>query len=268
MSSNVPTILKTIVARKHEEVKERSQRRSEQALQALVDQASPVRGFSRCIAERIGRQEPAVIAEIKKASPSKGVIRDPFHVEDIARSYENAGATCLSILTDMDFFQGKDDYLQTGRSACGLPVIRKDFMIDPYQIVESRVLGADCILLIAACLSPTQMRDLAQTAQALGMDVLAEVHNAKELDTALTLDTPLIGINNRDLHSFEVSLQTTLDLLSDIPSDRIVVTESGIHERQDVETMLNAGVSSFLVGESFMRATDPGSQLKSLFFPA
>lgn len=267
MSTETPTILKKIVARKHEEVRERQVLRTLNELEAAAKGASAPRGFVTCIEARLERNEPAVIAEIKKASPSKGVIRNPFDVPAIARSYAGAGASCLSILTDVDFFQGSDDYLNQGRASCNLPVLRKDFMVDPYQIVESRAIGADCILLIAACLSRSQMQELAGLAKDMGLDVLVEVHNARELEDALTLNTRLIGINNRDLHSFEVSLQTTYDLLANIPDDRIVVTESGIHERKDVEAMLSRNVSTFLVGEAFMRAEDPGSQLKALFFP-
>ena len=209
-----------------------------------------------------------MIAEIKKASPSKGVIREHFVPADIAQSYEKGGATCLSVLTDIDFFQGADAYLQQARAACKLPVIRKDFMIDPYQIVEARALGADCVLLIVSALDDVKMAELASVAKSVGLDVLVEVHDGDELERALkTLDTPLIGINNRNLHTFEVSLETTLDLLPRVPRDRLVITESGILNRADVELMEISEVYSFLVGEAFMRAESPGAELQRLFFP-
>jgi len=264
--SNTPTILRTIVARKHQEILERRELVPESALRASIEQASPTRGFVAAIERSLDAGRSAVIAEIKKASPSKGVIRENFDPAAIAQSYAGAGATCLSVLTDVDFFQGADIYLQQARQACELPVLRKDFMVAPYQILESRALGADCILLIAACLSPTQMQDLAQLAQEIGLDVLVEVHNGEELEQALQLNTRLIGINNRDLHSFDVSLNTTFELLKQIPKDRIIVTESGIHTADDVNAMRQHGVNSFLVGESFMRAEDPGAKLKELFF--
>ncbi|KZZ59796.1 indole-3-glycerol-phosphate synthase, partial [Oleiphilus sp. HI0122] len=208
----------------------------------------------------------AVIAEIKKASPSKGVIREDFKPAEIAEAYERAGAACLSVLTDKDFFQGDEAYLQAARDAVSLPVIRKDFMVDPYQIYESRVVNADCILLIAACLTKDQIQELSGIAQEVGLDVLVEVHNAQELEVALTLGTKLIGINNRDLHSFEVSLENTFSLLPSIPEDKIVVTESGIHTLDDVQAMREKQVNAFLVGEAFMRAADPGDELARLFF--
>ncbi|ERI52978.1 indole-3-glycerol-phosphate synthase, partial [Pseudomonas sp. EGD-AK9] len=226
------------------------------------------RGFARALLEQAARKQPAVIAEIKKASPSKGVLRADFVPADIARSYEAGGATCLSVLTDIDFFQGADAYLQQARAACALPVIRKDFMVDPYQIVEARALGADCVLLIVACLDDGRMAELAAVAKDVGLDVLVEVHDGDELERALkTLDTPLLGINNRNLHSFEVSLETTLDLLPRIPRERLVVTESGILNRADVELMEINEVYAFLVGEAFMRAESPGGELQRLFFP-
>jgi indole-3-glycerol phosphate synthase len=209
-----------------------------------------------------------VIAEIKKASPSKGVLREHFVPADIAKSYQAGGATCLSVLTDIDFFQGADCYLQEARAACSLPVIRKDFMIDPYQIVEARALGADCVLLIVSALADSQMAELAATAKAFNLDVLVEVHDGVELERALkTLDTPLVGINNRNLHTFELDLETTLDLLPRIPRDRLVVTESGILNRADVELMQISEVYAFLVGEAFMRVDNPGGELERLFFP-
>lgn len=203
-----------------------------------------------------------------KASPSKGVIREIFIPEDIAKSYEKGGATCLSVLTDIDFFQGSDLFLQQARAACKLPVIRKDFMVDPYQIVEARALGADCVLLIVSALDDVKMAELAAVAKSVGLDVLVEVHDGDELERALkTLDTPLVGVNNRNLHTFEVSLENTLDLLPRIPRDRLVITESGIVNRADVELMEISGVYSFLVGETFMRAENPGAELQRLFFP-
>jgi indole-3-glycerol phosphate synthase len=263
---SVPTILQNIVARKHEEVAERLQRRSLAELEQLAAAASPTRGFAKAIQDAAAARRPAVIAEIKKASPSKGVLREDFQPADIAASYEAGGAVCLSVLTDVDYFQGHDDYLQQARAACSLPVIRKDFMVDPYQIVEARALGADCVLLIAACLDDVQLAELAATAKQHGLDVLVEVHDAAELERGLKLDTPLIGINNRNLHTFEVTLDTTLELLPQIPRNKTLVTESGILNRADVELMLAHEVYGFLVGEAFMRANNPGQELKRLFF--
>ena len=261
-------ILNTILARKAEEIAERSARVPLAELIARVGEASPVRGFAKALHERIATGDAAVIAEIKKASPSKGVIRADFHPADIARSYERAGAACLSVLTDRQFFQGAPEYLQAARGACSLPVLRKDFLVDSYQVFEARAMGADAILLIAACLDSAQMRDMEQTAFALGMAVLVEVHDADELERALQLHTPLIGINNRNLRTFEVSLQTTLDLLPRLASagaGRIVVTESGILGAQDVALMREHGVQTFLVGEAFMRVDEPGEGLRALF---
>ena len=263
---SVPTILQNIVARKHEEVAERLQQRSLAELEQLAAAASPARGFAKAIQDAAAAQRPGVIAEIKKASPSKGVLREDFQPAEIAASYEAGGAVCLSVLTDVDFFQGHDDYLQQARAACSLPVIRKDFMVDPYQIVEARALGADCVLLIAACLDDVQMSELAATAKQHGLDVLVEVHDAAELERGLKLDTPLIGINNRNLHTFEVTLDTTLELIPQIPRNKTLVTESGILHRTDVELMLAHEVYGFLVGEAFMRAANPGQELKRLFF--
>ena len=263
---SVPTILQNIVARKHEEVAERLQQCSLAELEQLAAAASPARGFAKAIQDAAAAQRPGVIAEIKKASPSKGVLREDFQPAEIAASYEAGGAVCLSVLTDVDFFQGHDDYLQQARAACSLPVIRKDFMVDPYQIVEARALGADCVLLIAACLDDVQMSELAATAKQHGLDVLVEVHDAAELERGLKLDTPLIGINNRNLHTFEVTLDTTLELIPQIPRNKTLVTESGILHRTDVELMLAHEVYGFLVGEAFMRAANPGQELKRLFF--
>ncbi|GLZ89319.1 indole-3-glycerol phosphate synthase [Metapseudomonas resinovorans] len=265
---SIPTVLEKILARKAEEVAERRARISLAEVEVLARSADTPRGFARALLERAERHEPAVIAEVKKASPSKGVLRENFNPALIARSYEAGGAACLSVLTDVDFFQGADAYLQEARVACSLPVIRKDFMIDPYQVVEARAIGADCILLIVSALDDVRMKELAATAKDVGLDVLVEVHDGDELDRALNcLDTPLVGINNRNLHTFEVSLENTLDLLPRIPRDRLVITESGILNRADVELMEVSGVYAFLVGEAFMRAEEPGVELGRLFFP-
>jgi indole-3-glycerol phosphate synthase len=262
---NTPDILKKIIARKHEEIAERNAKVSSDTLKAQVAAAPPVRGFVAAIKTRLDAGQPAVIAEIKKASPSKGVLREDFRPAQIAQSYEKGGAACLSVLTDVDFFQGGDAYLQQARAACALPVIRKDFIIDPYQVYEARVIGADCILLIVAALDDAQLHELCELAIELGMDVLVEVHDGEELLRALALQTPLIGINNRNLRTFETSLDTTLNLLSQIPDDRIIVTESGIHTPADVARMREHGVNTFLVGEAFMRAPEPGEKLAELF---
>ncbi|MBD8089712.1 indole-3-glycerol phosphate synthase TrpC [Pseudomonas fluorescens] len=265
---SVPTVLEKILARKAEEVAERRARVSLAELEGLAKSADAPRGFADALIKQAKEKQPAVIAEIKKASPSKGVIREVFIPEDIAKSYEKGGATCLSVLTDIDFFQGSDLFLQQARAACKLPVIRKDFMVDPYQIVEARALGADCVLLIVSALDDVKMAELAAVAKSVGLDVLVEVHDGDELERALkTLDTPLVGVNNRNLHTFEVSLENTLDLLPRIPRDRLVITESGIVNRADVELMEISGVYSFLVGETFMRAENPGAELQRLFFP-
>ena len=264
--SATPTILQKILDRKAQEVAERSQLISLSELETQAKQAEPVRGFIHAMEQKLSNKQAAVIAEAKKASPSKGLLRVPFDPAAIARSYEQGGACCLSILTDQDFFQGHEDYLIAARSACSLPIIRKDFIVDPYQVVEARAIAADCILLIASALGQTQLKNLADLAQQWNLDVLIEVHNREELMRALELDLKLIGINNRNLHNFETSLETTYQLLKDIPEDRIVVTESGIHQQEDVKAMQAHGVNSFLVGEAFMRAKDPGEKLKSLFF--
>ena len=266
---SVPTVLEKIVARKVEEVAEARARVSLAEQEALARTADATRGFARALQAQAARQLPAVIAEVKKASPSKGVIREHFVPAEIAASYEKGGATCLSVLTDVDFFQGGNEYLKQARAACSLPVIRKDFLIDPYQVIEARAIGADCVLLIAACLADSQMVELADVAKSQGLDVLIEVHDGEELERALKhLDTPLLGINNRNLHTFDVTLQTTLDLLARIPDDRLVITESGILAPADVELMQQHNVWSFLVGEAFMRADEPGEELRRLFFPA
>lgn len=265
---SVPTVLEKILARKAEEVAERRARVSLAELEEQAKIADAPRGFANALIKQAKEKQPAVIAEIKKASPSKGVIREVFIPEDIAKSYEKGGATCLSVLTDIDYFQGSDLFLQQARAACKLPVIRKDFMVDPYQIVEARALGADCVLLIVSALDDVKMAELAAVAKSVGLDVLVEVHDGDELERALkALDTPLVGVNNRNLHTFEVSLENTLDLLPRIPRDRLVITESGIVNRADVELMEISGVYSFLVGETFMRAENPGAELQRLFFP-
>lgn len=263
---STPTILKKIVARKHEEVAERSAHVSVADLQRQITQQSACRGFVQAMANKLSAGQSAVIAEAKKASPSKGVIREQFDPAAIAKSYEQGGAACLSVLTDKDFFQGCEAYLQQARNACSLPVIRKDFMVDPYQVVEARSIGADCILLIVACLDDGQMAELDTAAKELGLDVLIEVHNRAELDRSLGLGNTLVGINNRDLHTFETSLNTTFDLLVHIPDDRIVVTESSIHTAEDVAAMREHDVNAFLVGEAFMRVDEPGEKLRQLFF--
>jgi len=263
--SDTPTILKKIIDRKHEEVAERCQSVSISQLEAVAASLLPARGFVAAIEAKIAAGQSAVIAEIKKASPSKGVIRPNFRPADIARSYANAGAACLSVLTDVDFFQGADEYLKAVRAEVDLPVIRKDFLVDPYQVSEARAIGADCVLLIVAALTKTQLHELNEQALALGMDVLVEVHDQRELELALALPNKLIGINNRNLHTFDVSLDATFNLLSEIPEDKIVVTESGILAREDVAAMRAHDVNAFLVGESFMRANDPGEKLRALF---
>ncbi len=259
-------ILRKILDRKAEEVAERRAKMSLADLEKQINSAVTCRGFTDALTGRISQKRPAVIAEIKKASPSKGLIRDNFEPAAIAESYAVNGAACLSVLTDKDFFQGDEEYLKEARDACKLPVIRKDFMIDPWQVAESRAIGADCILLIVAALEPARMEELATTAREYGMDFLVEVHNRKELDQALLLDADLIGINNRDLHTFKTSLSVTYDLLPHIPEGASVITESGIHVREDVNEMLDHGVYGFLVGESFMRAKEPGEKLRELFF--
>jgi len=260
------TILDKIMARKREEVAARRKRHSLADQEAFAREASPVRGFARALQGGIAAGRPGVIAEIKKASPSKGVIRADFRPAEIAASYQQGGASCLSVLTDIDFFQGSDAYLQQARAACDLPVIRKDFLCDPYQVVEARAIGADCVLLIVAALSDAQLQELHACALEQGLDVLIEVHDRAELLRALPLGNPLVGINNRNLHTFDVTLRATLDLLADIPADRTVITESGILVRDDVTLMRDHGVHGFLVGEAFMRAPEPGAKLAELFF--
>lgn len=260
-----PDILQKILARKTEEITERANRAPLVELKKQLSRAPAPRGFLKAIRSRIATGQPAVIAEIKKASPSKGLLRADFRPAEIAKSYEHHGATCLSVLTDVDFFQGSDEHLKQARAACALPVLRKDFTMDAYQVYEARVLGADAILLIVAALDDTQLRELVELAAQLGMDVLVEVHDAAELERALALPAPLIGINNRDLRTFNTSLETTLGLLGEIPADHVVVTESGIHVPADVARLRAGGVNVFLVGEAFMKADDPGEKLQELF---
>ena len=258
-------ILDKIVAVKHQEVAAAKQRISLEVMRADAQSRVLTRDFVGALRAKIAAGKPAVIAEIKKASPSKGVLREDFIPADIAQSYAEHGAACLSVLTDVQFFQGQVDYLKQARASCQLPVLRKDFMVDPYQIYESRAMGADCVLLIAACLDDAQMKDLEAIARSLDMAVLVEVHDGAELERALKLKTPLIGINNRNLKTFEVSLDTTLALKAKVPADRLLVTESGILTRDDVLRMGSAGVNAFLVGEAFMRAPEPGEALAALF---
>ena len=255
-------ILNRILARKVEEIAERSARLPLAELRARVADQPDTRGFAAALESRVEAGRAAVIAEIKKASPSKGVIRADFDPVAIAQSYQRGGASCLSVLTDVDFFQGADAYLQQVRAACGLPLLRKDFTIDAYQVYEARVIGADCILLIAAALDDETLMDLALLAADLDLDVLVEVHDGDELERALEIPAPLIGINNRNLRSFEVSLETSVNLRRNVPAERLLVSESGIATREDVAHLRTAGIHAFLVGEAFMRATDPVSELQ------
>ncbi|MEE9332767.1 MAG: indole-3-glycerol phosphate synthase TrpC [Granulosicoccaceae bacterium] len=263
--TDIPDILKNIIARKFEEITECKAAVSADELMACIAQADPPRGFHAAIKNKIAAGLPAVIAEIKKASPSKGVIREHFVPSEIAKSYEEGGAACLSVLTDQDFFQGHNDYLKAARAACSLPVIRKDFMVDKYQIAEARALEADCILLIVGALTDAKLEELNTFALQLGLDVLVEVHDETELHRALAVQPALLGINNRDLRTFDVSLNTTLNLLKQVPDNVTLVTESGILDSTHVQTMREHDIHSFLVGEAFMRADDPGESLKRLF---
>ncbi|MBT7427449.1 MAG: indole-3-glycerol phosphate synthase TrpC [Betaproteobacteria bacterium] len=265
MGSSTSNILNKILDTKREEIRLTSGYRPLSELEVEVQSAPSVRDFEVAIRSKIAAGQSAVIAEVKKASPSKGVIREHFDPIEIAQSYERHGAACLSVLTDRDYFMGAAEYLVAARSATQIPVLRKDFIIDPYQIYEARCMGADCILLIVAALEQSQMENLERIAMQLGMSVLVEAHSREEFERATRLQTMLIGVNNRDLRSFETSLQTTLSLLSDLPSGRILITESGIHRREDVALMRDRGVNAFLVGEAFMRQQDPGLALKSLF---
>lgn len=263
---NPPDILKKILQTKAEEVTVRSKEQTQADLILACKNAPVIRPFIKNMQNNIQAGNPAVIAEIKKASPSKGVIRENFQPAEIAKTYAKNGASCLSILTDEQYFQGATEYLISARTACELPVIRKDFIVDPYQVYEARVMGADCILLIVAALDDSQLQELYSLAKELEMDVLIEVHDGKELDRALNVETQMIGINNRNLRTFETSLQTSIALLTSIPEDCMVVTESGIHTPGDVSLMQQHGINAFLVGEAFMRAEDPGEELKRLFF--
>ncbi len=259
-------ILQRILVRKSEEIAEREARVPLKEIAARCADLPETRGFAAAMEARIDAGDPAVIAEIKKASPSKGVIRADFDPAKIAKTYARAGAACLSVLTDKDFFQGSEAFLKSARDACTLPVLRKDFTVAPYQVYESRVIGADCILLIVSALEDEALLELSLLAADLGMDVLVEVHDAEELDRALAVPASLIGINNRNLHTFRTSIDTSMDLRDCVPYDRILVTESGIRTPEDVERLREAGIEGFLVGEAFMRASDPGAELKRLFF--
>lgn len=262
---STPDILQKILHTKWQEIETRSATTSQTTLAEQAKHADAPRGFVRSMQTKIAKGDAAVIAEIKKASPSKGVIREDFDPTAIALSYQQGGAACLSVLTDADYFQGHEDYLQAARAACALPVIRKDFIIDAYQVYEARAINADCILLIVAALTDEKMAELYHLAIALGMDVLIEAHDADELQRALHLNPALVGINNRNLRTFETSLNTTLDLLDAIPDDTLLVTESGIHSREHVQLMRENNVHAFLVGEAFMRAAEPGAELQTLF---
>ncbi len=263
--SDTPDILKKILETKANEIARRKNRMSSSDLEEIASDLGSTRGFYNALVSKVQNKKPAIIAEIKKASPSKGVIREDFQPTEIAQDYAMNGATCISVLTDKEYFHGSEVFLQMARQACPLPALRKDFIIDPYQVIESRAVGADCILLIVSALSEKQMQELEAAAKQHQMDVLVEVHNQAELELALQLETPLIGINNRNLHSFETSLQTTIDLKALIPEGRLVITESGIHTPEDVQLMLDNDIYSFLVGEAFMRAERPGIKMRELF---
>jgi indole-3-glycerol phosphate synthase len=265
MPSDIPDILKKILARKAEEITERSRRVDIRELGERVETMSPPRPFADALRARQNKGEAAVIAEIKRASPSRGVLRENFDPAAIARDYEAGGAAALSVLTDQDFFQGADQHLMNARAACSLPVLRKDFTIDAYQVYEARALGADCILLIVAALGDASINDLAGLAVHLGMDVLVEVHDASELERVLHLDRLMLGINSRDLRTFETDLDSIVELLASIPDERLVIAESGIHTREDVKRLTDHDVHSFLVGEALMRAEHPGERLAALF---
>lgn len=263
---NASTILEKILAQKAQEVRQNSQRVSFTVLDSQARQtASGRRGFIAALRNKIEAQQPAIIAEIKKASPSKGLIREDFDPVRIAAQYAEAGATCLSVLTDEQFFQGSNDHLQQARGACELPVIRKDFLVDPYQIAEAGAMGADCVLLIVAALSPPRLHELAACAADYSLDVLVEVHNETEMDVALAAGFDLIGVNNRNLHTFETDLETTFRLAQHAPKDKLIITESGIASAADVKKMMSRDIYGFLIGETFMRAPDPGAKLRELF---
>ena len=265
MAQKTPDILKKIVSRKHEEIDEGIKRVPLERMIELASNADQTRGFYNALQSKVKQKQSGIIAEIKRASPSKGVLRENFNPVEIAKSYESGGASCLSILTDRDFFQGDPLFLIKARAAVSIPVIRKDFIVDPYQVYESRAMGADCILLIVSCLKDSELKSLSQLASSLGMDTLVEVHDIDELHRALKLELPMIGINNRNLRNFEVNLQTTIDLLSEIDDDKLVITESGITSKTDVELMHNHNVFGFLIGEAFMRDSNPGQKLKEFF---
>ena len=262
--NKTPDVLQKILARKQVEIAERLTRNSLEALREKIADYPPTRGFTQALQTKQHQRQTAVIAEIKKASPSKGLIRPNFDPVAIARSYETGGATCLSVLTDRDFFQGDESYLVAARDACQLPVLRKDFMVDPYQIYEARAIGADCVLLIVSALTEANLHNLYELSLNLGLDVLIEVHDDKELKTALVLNPPMIGINNRNLRTFEARLDTTIELKQTIPDNILIVTESGIHTSADIQFMRNNNIHTFLIGEAFMRAEDPGQQLRDL----
>ncbi len=263
--NNTPDILARIVKQKHQELLQRAEDMPLAGLAAKIQNLPQTKGFIQALKDKLEQNEAAVIAEIKKASPSKGVIREDFNAQSIASSYAEHGAACISVLTDESFFQGCDEYLKQVRAEVDLPIIRKDFMIDPYQLYEARVIGADCILLIVAMLGDTTLRELAMLAADLQLDVLVEVHTQEELERALELGLNMVGINNRNLKTFETSINNTLDLLSSVPDDVLVVTESGIHAKEDVELLRSNGVNTFLIGEAFMRADDPGQALQDMF---
>ena len=262
-----PNILKDILNYKAEYIEHVKRKTSLNDQKHRATDSEATRGFTNNLLNTISEGRPAVIAEIKKASPSRGIIREDFHPDAIAKSFADAGASCLSVLTDIQYFQGSDDYLKQAHAVCDLPIIRKDFIIDPYQVYEARVIGADAVLIIVSALSDMQMQDLVGTANEIGLDVLVEVHDRVELERSMMLRTPLIGINNRNLNTFETDLDTTLGLLTDVFHDRTVVTESGIHTQDDVSLMRKNNVNAFLVGEAFMKAENPGEELKKLFFP-
>jgi len=263
--ANTPDILKTIISRKIIEIKDGKKNISLEEMINKSNYGLPTRGFYNALKSKSDKKDNAVIAEIKKASPSRGILRENFDPVEIAKSYEKGGASCLSILTDKDFFQGENQYLIDARGAVNIPVLRKEFIIDVYQVYEARAISADCILLIAACLSDAQMIELSDLALSMSMDVLIEVHDFEELERALELNLPMIGINNRNLRTFDVSLQTTIDLLSQIKSDTLVITESGILTQEDVKLMREYDIFSYLVGEAFMRHSNPGQALKEIF---
>ena len=265
MAQKTPDILNKIVSRKQEEVAESINRVPIERMIELADDTDSPRGFYNALNNKVIKRQSGIIAEIKKASPSKGILRENFETVEIAKSYESGGASCLSILTDRDFFQGDPQYLIKARAAVSIPIIRKDFIIHPYQVYESRAIGADCILLIASCLKDDELKNLSNIASSLQMDTLVEVHDHDELNRALKLDLPLLGINNRNLRNFEVSLQTTIDLLSEIGDDKLVITESGIKNKQDVDLMHQNNVFGFLIGEAFMKHSNPGQKLRELF---